>query len=35
MDLSYGIAGVLVGGILNGSFVAPMKRMSGWKWVED
>lgn len=32
MDLTYGIAGVLVGGILNGSFVAPMKKMSGWKW---
>jgi L-rhamnose-H+ transport protein len=32
MDLTYGVAGVLVGGILNGSFVAPMKKMSGWKW---
>ena len=32
MDLTYGIAGVLVGGILNGSFVAPMKKMPGWKW---
>ncbi|MDR3738991.1 MAG: L-rhamnose/proton symporter RhaT [Terracidiphilus sp.] len=32
MDLTYGIAGVLVGGILNGSFVAPMKKMAGWKW---
>ena len=32
MDLAYGIAGVLIGGILNGSFVAPMKKMPGWKW---
>lgn len=32
MDLAYGIAGVLVGGILNGSFVAPMKKIPGWKW---
>jgi len=32
MDLAYGIAGVLVGGILNGSFVAPMKKLPGWKW---
>ncbi len=32
MDLTYGIAGVLIGGILNGSFVAPMKKMPAWKW---
>jgi len=32
VDLTYGIAGVLAGGILNGSFVAPMKKMRGWKW---
>lgn len=32
MDLTYGIAGVLIGGILNGSFVAPMKKLPGWKW---
>ena len=31
-DLVTGIAGVLIGGILNGSFVAPMKRMKGWEW---
>lgn len=30
--LGYGIAGVLIGGILNGSFVAPMKKMPLWKW---
>jgi L-rhamnose-H+ transport protein len=27
-----GIAGVLVGGVLNGSFVAPMKKIHGWRW---
>jgi L-rhamnose-H+ transport protein len=32
MDLGYGIAGVPIGGILNGSFVAPMKKMPLWKW---
>ena len=32
MDLTYGIAGVLAGGILNGSFVAPMKKTQVWKW---
>jgi len=32
VDLTYGIAGVLIGGILNGSFVAPMKKMSRWGW---
>lgn len=32
MDLGYGIAGVLVGGILNGSFVAPMKKLPRWNW---
>jgi L-rhamnose-H+ transport protein len=32
MDLSYGIAGVLIGGILNGSFVAPMKKLQRWNW---
>lgn len=32
MDLGYGIAGVLIGGILNGSFVAPMKKLPRWKW---
>ncbi|MCW5977093.1 MAG: hypothetical protein KIT09_03410 [Bryobacteraceae bacterium] len=32
MDLTYGIAGVLAGGILNGSFVAPLKKLTRWKW---
>jgi L-rhamnose-H+ transport protein len=32
LDLTYGIIGVLIGGILNGSFVAPMKKLHNWKW---
>jgi L-rhamnose-H+ transport protein len=32
MNIGWGVAGVLIGGLLNGSFVAPMKRMKGWKW---
>jgi L-rhamnose-H+ transport protein len=28
----YGIALVLLGGVLNGSFVYPMKRLRNWKW---
>jgi len=32
MGMEWGILGVLVGGLLNGSFVAPMKRMRGWQW---
>lgn len=32
MELTYGIAGVLIGGILNGSFVAPMKKLPDWSW---
>ncbi len=31
-DLVTGLAGVLVGGIFNGSFVAPMKTMRRWSW---
>ncbi len=31
-NLALGIAGVIAGGILNGSFVAPMKKMNLWKW---
>src|ERR1017187_2940738 len=27
-----GLALVLFGGLLNGSFALPMKRMPGWKW---
>lgn len=32
MNVAGGVAGVLVGGLLNGSFVAPMKRMRAWQW---
>lgn len=31
-DLLTGLTGVLIGGIFNGSFVAPMKRMTRWSW---
>ncbi len=31
-EIGWGIAGVLFGGVLNGSFVAPMKRLHAWKW---
>lgn len=31
-DLLSGVAGVLIGGILNGSFVAPIKKTGGWRW---
>lgn len=31
-SLLLGIAAVLVGGVFNGSFVAPMKKLSGWRW---
>ncbi|MCU0228264.1 MAG: hypothetical protein MUF01_11550 [Bryobacterales bacterium] len=31
-DLGTGIAGVLVGGIFNGSFVAPIKLLKRWSW---
>jgi L-rhamnose-H+ transport protein len=31
-QLSWGIALVLLGGALNGSFAAPMKRLSAWRW---
>ena len=31
-SIGVGIAGVLVGGFLNGSFVAPMKRLKNWQW---
>ena len=32
VDLGWGIGGVLIGGLLNGSWVLPMKRMKAWKW---
>ena len=31
-QLGLGIMLVFLGGILNGSFAAPMKRLSGWRW---
>lgn len=31
-QLGWGIMLVLVGGALNGSFAAPMKRLCGWRW---
>ncbi len=31
-DIGWGVAGVLTGGFLNGSFVLPMKRMHAWRW---
>lgn len=31
-DIGLGIAGVLVGGFLNGSWVLPMKRLGQWRW---
>ncbi len=31
-QLGLGIALVLLGGVLNGSFAAPMKRLSAWRW---
>jgi len=30
--IGWGLAGVLLGGVFNGSFVAPMKRLHAWKW---
>lgn len=32
LDIGWGIAGVLIGGFLNGSWVLPMKRMLKWRW---
>ena len=31
-QIGLGIAIVVLAGILNGSFAAPMKRMHGWEW---
>ncbi len=31
-DIGWGVACVLLGGVLNGSWVLPMKRMKVWKW---
>ncbi len=32
VNIGWGVAGVLIAGLLNGSFVVPMKRMKGWHW---
>jgi L-rhamnose-H+ transport protein len=32
IDIGWGIAGVLLGGFLNGSWVLPMKRLPKWRW---
>src|SRR6266702_3617025 len=31
-NVVWGLAVVILAGILQGSFAAPMKRMSGWRW---
>jgi len=31
-EIVWGIFAVLIGGIFNGSFVAPMKKLNGWRW---
>ena len=31
-QIGWGIAVVLLGGVVNGSFALPMKRMPGWRW---
>lgn len=31
-QIGWGLALVFLGGILNGSFAAPMKRLSAWRW---
>jgi L-rhamnose-H+ transport protein len=31
-EIGWGMMLVLVGGMLNGSFAAPMKRLSAWRW---
>jgi L-rhamnose-H+ transport protein len=31
-QIGWGLILVCVGGMLNGSFAAPMKRLSGWRW---
>jgi L-rhamnose-H+ transport protein len=32
VSMGWGIAGVLLGGFLNGSWVLPMKRLPKWRW---
>ena len=31
-QIGWGLMLVFVGGMLNGSFAAPMKRLSAWRW---
>ncbi|MGO8814627.1 MAG: L-rhamnose/proton symporter RhaT [Terriglobia bacterium] len=31
-EIGWGLILVLLGGVLNGSFAAPMKRLSAWRW---
>ena len=31
-QIGWGLMLVFVGGLLNGSFAAPMKRLSAWRW---
>ena len=31
-QLGWGIAVVIIAGVVNGSFAAPMKRMPSWRW---
>ena len=31
-EIGWGLMLVFVGGMLNGSFAAPMKRLSAWRW---
>lgn len=31
-EIAWGILAVLAGGVFNGSFVAPMKKLRGWRW---
>ena len=31
-QIGWGLMLVLLGGVLNGSFAAPMKRLSAWRW---
>lgn len=31
-DVIWGILAVMIGGMFNGSFVAPMRKLKGWRW---
>jgi L-rhamnose-H+ transport protein len=32
INIAWGIAGVLLGGVLNGTFMLPLKRLKAWQW---